>query len=170
VRAIARYWRESWSLRWTGFSRVRPVASPRHPATALVSPRARNLNPAVVDDCRALIVPGRRLLPEPLGQYLQGGDRAGLGRLGGQAECGADARPWQIVDHRHLKDGKPISLEIRRYGLQPAGADELGIVGRTRPRPLWSIVCFELSGCYPEAAERRSKNWRHHTAVCRLDI
>jgi hypothetical protein len=41
--------------------------------------------------------------------------------------------PWQIVDHRHLEDAKPISPEIRRYGLQPAGADALGIVGRTRP-------------------------------------
>jgi hypothetical protein len=32
-----------------------------------------------------------------------------------------------------LEDGKPLSPEIRRYGLQPAGADELAIVGRTKP-------------------------------------
>ena len=55
-----------------------------------------------------------------------------LAVLGDQAECGADACPWQIVDHRHLEDGKPLSPEMRRYGLQPAGADELGIVGRTK--------------------------------------
>jgi hypothetical protein len=40
--------------------------------------------------------------------------------------------PWQIVDHRHLEDGKPLLPKIRRYGLQPARGAELDIVGRTR--------------------------------------
>ena len=75
-----------------------------------------------------------------------------LAVLGDQAECGADACPWQIVDHRHLEDGKPISLEIRRYGLQPAGADELGIVGRTKPA---AMVDRDIPGLRLRPAKQR---------------